>query len=153
MFGLIRKLITLTLVLAAGVALGMYASTHVQPRQFIAIRNCQEDECLKSNELLGLVGSIGIKLDQIPDVVMETDKTLVIKYPNPVDPIHYVIIPKKDIKSIEDVTDEDREYIMDAIAVNRELVKREGLTKYRLMTNGPGYQEVAYLHFHLTGKK
>jgi histidine triad (HIT) family protein len=118
----------------------------------VSIKKCEEN-CLKSNELLGLVGSIGIKLDQIPDVILETDKTLVINYPNPVDPIHYVIIPKKDIKSIEDVSEEDAPYIMDAIAVNRELVKREGLTKYKFMTNGPGYQEVAYLHFHLTGKK
>lgn len=139
--------------LVIGISAGAYISSHIQPRQFVAIKNCQEDKCIKSNELLGLLGSIGIKLDQIPDVILETDKTIVIKYPNPVDPIHYVIIPKKDIKSIEDVTAEDSEYIMDAIAVNRELVKREGLTKYRFMTNGPGYQEVAYLHFHLTGRK
>jgi hypothetical protein len=25
-----------------------------------------------------------------------------------------------------------------------------GLTNYRLTTNGPGYQGVTYLHFHLT---
>jgi histidine triad (HIT) family protein len=152
MFGLIRKLITMGVCLVIGVAAGMYVSTHVQPRQFVSVKDCTET-CLKSDELLGLIGSIGIKLDQIPDVVLETDKTLVINYPKPVDPIHYVIIPKRDIKSIEDVTPEDAEYIMDAIAVNRELVKREGITKYRFMTNGPGYQEVAYLHFHLTGRK
>jgi histidine triad (HIT) family protein len=152
MFSLIRKFVTILVVFVIGVAAGGYVVTHVQPRQLVSIKNCQEN-CLKSNELLGLIGSVGIKLDQIPDVILETDKTLVINYPKPVDPIHYVIIPKKDIKSIEDVSDDDAPYVMDAIAVNRELVKREGLTKYRFMTNGPGYQEVAYLHFHLTGKK
>lgn len=152
MFSLIRKFITLVVIFIIGIAAGVYITSHVQPRKIINFKNCQEN-CLKSSELLGLVGSIGIKLDQIPDVILETDKTLVIKYPKPVDPIHYVIIPKKDIKSIEDVSEEDAPYIMDAIAVNRELVRREGLSKYRFMTNGPGYQEVAYLHFHLTGKK
>jgi histidine triad (HIT) family protein len=152
MFSILRKFITLIIVFTIGVAAGGYIGTHVQPRKIINFKNCQEN-CLRSSELLGLIGSVGIKLDQIPDVILETDKTIVIKYPKPVDPIHYVIIPKKDIKSIEDVNDEDAPYIMDAIAVNRELVKREGLSKYKFMTNGPGYQEVAYLHFHLTGKK
>ena len=152
MFSLIRKFFTLIIVLVIGALAGGYIVSHIQPRNFVSVKNCQEN-CLKSNELLGLLGSVGIKLDQIPDVILETDKTIVVKYPKPVDPIHYVIIPKKDIKSIEDVTQEDADYIMDAINVNRELVKREGLSKYRFMTNGPGYQEVAYLHFHLTGKK
>jgi histidine triad (HIT) family protein len=152
MFGLIRKSIVLLVTLIAGGIIGAYLVTHIQPRKFVSIGNCH-DNCFQQNELLGLLGSIGIKLDRIPDVVLETDKTLVIKHPNPTAPIHYVIIPKKDIRNIEDVTIEDQAYIMDAIAVNRELVKREGLSKYRFMTNGPGYQEVAYLHFHLTGKK
>lgn len=135
-----------------GVAAGGYLVTHIQPRNFVDIENCSE-YCLDTNQFLGLLGSVGIKLEIIPDIILETDKTIVIKYPEPVDPIHYVIIPKKDIKSIEDVTPEDAPYIMDAIAVNRELVKREGLSRYRFMTNGPGYQEVGYIHFHLTGRK
>lgn len=152
MFKLTRKIITLLVVLVIGFVSGVYVSQHIQPRQFIQIKNCQNN-CFKSNELLGLLGSIGIKLDKIPDVILETDKTIVVKHPEPTTPIHYVIIPKKDIKSIEDVSEEDKDYIMDAIAVNRELVQREGLTSYRFMTNGPGYQEVRYLHFHLTGRK
>jgi histidine triad (HIT) family protein len=152
MFRLLRKFIVLTAVFILGGAAGGYVVTHIQPRNFVDVENCSE-YCLNSNQLLGLLGSIGIKLEVIPDIILETDKTIVIKYPQPVDPIHYVIIPKKDIKSIEDVVPEDAPYIMDAIAVNRELVKREGITKYRFMTNGPGYQEVGYIHFHLTGRK
>jgi histidine triad (HIT) family protein len=152
MFSLIRKFITLIIVLVIGIIAGGYIVTHIKPRNFITITDCK-DSCFKSNELLGLLGSIGIKLDKIPDVVMETDKTIVVNHPKPSAPIHYVIIPKKDIRSIEDVSQEDQAYIMDAIAVNKELVKKEGLVTYRFMTNGPGYQEVAYLHFHLTGRK
>ncbi len=152
MFSLIRKFFTLIIVLIVGIVAGAYLTTHIQPRKFISIKDCT-DTCFKTNELLGLLGSIGMKLDRIPDVVLETDKTIVIKHPNPSAPIHYVIIPKKDIKSIEDVSPEDSEYIMDAIGVMRDLVKKEDITNYRFMTNGPGYQEVSYLHFHLTGKK
>ncbi|MBX4187535.1 MAG: HIT domain-containing protein [Candidatus Doudnabacteria bacterium] len=152
MFTLIRKFIVLVVVLFIGVIIGSYITSHIRPRNFISIKNCNEN-CFKSNELLGLLGSIGIKLDRIPDVVYETDKNIVIKHPNPSAPIHYVIIPKKDIRSIEDITIEDQEYIMDSFAVVRELVKRDGLEDYRVMTNGPGYQEVSYLHFHLTARK
>jgi histidine triad (HIT) family protein len=152
MFRLIRKFIVLALVFVIGAVAGGYITRHVQPRSFISVKNCRED-CFKTSELLGLLGSIGIKLNTIPDVVYETDKSIVVKHPNPSAPIHYVIVPKRDIKSIQDVSEGDEPYIMDAYAVVRELVHRDNLTDYRVYTNGPGYQEVSYLHFHLTAKK
>jgi histidine triad (HIT) family protein len=152
MFTLIRKFIVVAIVFVAGAIIGGYVTSHIQPRNFISIKECT-DNCFKSNELLGLLGSVGIKLDRIPDVIYETDKNIVVKHPDPSAPIHYVIIPKKDIKNIEDISEGDEPYVMDAFAVVRELVKRDGLEDYRVYTNGPGYQEVAYLHFHLTAKK
>lgn len=152
MFGFTRKLTIIFVVFVAGIIAGGYLVTHIQPRNFISISNCDES-CFKSNELLGLLGSVGIKLDRIPDVVYETDKSIVVKHPTPSAPVHYVIIPKKDIKSIQDINEGDQEYIMDSFAVVRELVNRDNLKNYRVYTNGPGYQEVAYLHFHLTGRK
>jgi histidine triad (HIT) family protein len=152
MFTLIRKFIVLIVVFVVGVAIGGYLSRHIQPRNIISVKNCQED-CFKSNELLGLLGSVGIKLDRIPDVVYESDKNIVVMHPNPSAPIHYVIVPKKDIKSVEDISEGDQAYIMDSFAVVRELVKRDKLEDYRVYTNGPGYQEVSYLHWHLTAKK
>lgn len=152
MFSLIRKFLTLVIVLIVGIALGGYAVTKIQPRQLLDFKNCSNN-CFDSKQFLGLVGSIGIQFDQVPNIILETDKTIVVKHPEPSADIHYVLIPKKDIKNIEDLQPEDEPYIMDIMAVNRELVKREGLTKYRLTTNGPGYQEVAYLHFHLIGRK
>jgi diadenosine tetraphosphate (Ap4A) HIT family hydrolase len=60
-----------------------------------------------------------------------------------------VIIPKKDIKDIADISDEDREYLIDAFAVLGGIIRDKNLTYYKLYTNGPRYQTVNYLHFHL----
>ncbi len=103
---------------------------------------------------MGLLGSIGMQFapESLPGIVMETDKTIVIKHPRPAQPIHYVIIPKKDIKNIAELEAGDEEYVQDAAKVIGELVRRDNLVSYRVITNGPGYQSVAYLHFHLLGK-
>lgn len=154
MFAFIRKFILILVVFGAGFALGGFLFSKTQPRTFLKITNCQM-HCLNTTEFLGLLASAGIQRldDQLPEKAMETEKTVVIKHPFAVTPVHYVILPKKDIKNISEVTAEDEEYIMDAIAVMQELVKKEGIENYKVVTNGPGYQSVSYLHFHLTGKK
>jgi len=88
----------------------------------------------------------------IPSVVMESDRTIVIEHPNPEARLHYVIIPKSDIKSIAELSDADRDSLIDVFNVVRTIVKEKNLVNYRLVTNGPGYQGVTYLHFHLTAQ-
>jgi len=85
----------------------------------------------------------------LPLVEKETDKTLAIKHPFPRSDIHYVIIPKKDIKSVEEVSAEDIDYIIDAYATMGVLIKEQNLKDYKIVVNGPGFQTVGYLHFHL----
>jgi histidine triad (HIT) family protein len=136
--------------LIVGVILGGYLFSDSRPRSFLALNNCG-GTCLQGNELLGLVASVGIQKFRglAPSVVKETDKTIVIQHPNPEARIHYLIIPKKDIKNIAEVSDADADYLLDAIKVTGEIVREKNLTNYRLITNGPGYQGVTYLHFHL----
>jgi diadenosine tetraphosphate (Ap4A) HIT family hydrolase len=74
----------------------------------------------------------------------------VIEHPRPQARLHYLVIPKRDIKNIAELSDSDNEYLIDAFKVAREIIKENNLTDYRLTTNGPGYQGVTYLHFHLT---
>ncbi len=88
----------------------------------------------------------------LPSVVKETDKTLVVEHPSPEARIHYLVIPKRDIKNIAELADEDREHFIDAFNVIREIVREKNLVAYRVVTNGPGYQGVTYLHFHLTAR-
>jgi histidine triad (HIT) family protein len=146
------KIIVLMLVtLVIGVILGGYLFSDTRPRSFLALNRC-EGTCFQANELLGLLTSVGVqKFSALaPSVIKETDKTIVIEHPSPQARIHYLVIPKRDIKNIGELSDADGEYLIDAFKVAREIVKEKNLADYRLTTNGPGYQGVTYLHFHLT---
>ena len=140
------------LFLCLGIAIGGKLFSQTQPRSFLSLNNCQD--CLKPSELLGLAVAVGIQTfpGVLPSVVFESDKTIVFKHPSPQKRIHYLIVPKKDIKNIGELSREDMPYLDDAFLVARYLIEREGLSKYRLHTNGPGYQDVAYLHLHLIGE-
>lgn len=137
-----------------GIVVGGYLFSNTKPRSFLNLRQCN-NTCLRPSEILGLLGSIGIQKvpDFIPFIVKETDKTLVMHAPVKRAPIHYVIIPKKDIKDAADISDEDKEYLIDAYKVIGELIRENHLDTYKIYTNGPGYQTVNYLHFHLISEK
>jgi len=137
--------------LVVGVILGGYLFSDTRPRSFLALNRC-EGTCLQANELLGLAASVGVqKFSALaPSVVKETDKTIVINHPRPQARLHYLVIPRKDLKNIADMSDADGEYLLDALKVAGVIIRENNLTNYRLTTNGAGYQGVTYLHFHLT---
>lgn len=141
-------------VLLVGVAIGAYLFRDTQPRSFLAIDRCKNN-CLSRKELLGLLGSVGVQRAgwTIPNVVFETELSVAIAHPLPTAPIHYVIIPKKDIRNIGELSPDDQRYVIDAYAVAQKLIEREKLEKYKFSTLGPGWQDVTYLHFHLTAEK
>lgn len=134
----------------AGFMIGGYLFADTQRRTVLALHNCEKN-CLRPNELAGLLVSVGIQRfpSFIPSIVMQTDKTLVIAHPSPQDRIHYVIIPKKDIKNIGELSEDDREYLVDAFSAVSHIVKDQHLKQYEVITNGPAYQAATYLHFHL----
>jgi len=106
---------------------------------------------MSPKDLAGLLASVAIRRTPgiIPFVALETDKTIAIKLPFQKTHIHYVIIPKKDIRNIGEVGEEDAPYLTDAFLVARRIIEKEKMTRYRIFTNGPYYQDVTYLHFHL----
>lgn len=150
---MIRYVITSVSAVGVGVLLGAYLFSDTQPRSVLNTRECGS-HCLSHEEILGLATSVGIQKfsGALPFVQKETDKTLVIKHPFPKSDIHYVIIPKKDIKAVEGVSDEDAPSIIDAYAVMSSLIKEQNLRDYKIITNGPGFQTVGYLHFHLVSE-
>ena len=105
-------------------------------------------------DLAGLLASAGIQKlpGMIPFTVFETPKTIVIRNPIPESKVDYVIFPKRDIKSIGEISEEDAPFLMDAYLAARHMIEKEKLSHYRIFTNGPGFQDVTYLHFHLIGK-
>jgi histidine triad (HIT) family protein len=135
-----------------GTILGGYLFSDTQPRSFMALNNCN-GTCLQAGDLLGLLTSIGLQRFSplVPSIVKETDKTIVIKHPSPQARIHYLVIPKRDIKNVGELSDSDRQYLLDSFSVIGEIIREEKLVDYRVVTNGPGYQGVTYMHFHLIG--
>ncbi len=130
-----------------GIMIGAYLFSQSQPRSFLSIKHCQD--YLSQADLLGLIASVGLQRfpGLIPSVAFETDKTVAIKLLS--NNLHYVIIPKKDIKNIGEVSEGTGEYLLDAYFVARRIIGEGKLSQYRFYTNGPGFQDVTYLHFHL----
>lgn len=135
--------------LLLGLLIGWWLFSDSRPRQLISINrfNC----AFAREELLGILASVGVqKLTRlIPGIILETEKTIVFKHPRPKYRIHYIFSPKKDIKDVSDFSEEDREYLIDLFAVINTVIKQEKLQDYKLWSNGPGIQDVTYLHFHL----
>ena len=148
-----KKIVFGVALFSAGLVLGGYLFTDTQPRSLLAFIDCK-DRCYKPNELAGLVASVLIHRAPgiIPSVEMESDQCIAVKHPFPSWSTHYVLFPKHDTRNITTLTAEDIPFVLGCFAMARQLVARDDLTVYRLQTNGPGFQDVAYLHFHLVGR-
>ena len=106
---------------------------------------------LKPMIYLGLLSAAAIQNVPgiIPSVVLETDKTIAIKHPVPQSPVHFVVFPKRDIKNLGEISEEDQKYLLDALNVLAQLIRENDLKNYKVITNGPQNQITTYLHFHL----
>ena len=134
--------------LGLGIVIGGNLFSRSQPRSVIALTRCAD--CLSAKELAGLLASVGIQKTPglIPLVAVETDRTIAVKLPKR-SGTHYVIFPKRDLKDVGDFSEANAAYLIDAYGVIRHLIEKDSLSNYSLVTNGPGYQSVRYLHFHL----
>ncbi len=89
------------------------------------------------------------------DNLYNDDDVLAFRDINPQAPVHILIIPKKHIASIAEITKKDEALINKIVRVANELAEKEGVSEkgYRLVTNcrEQGGQLVEHLHFHLLG--
>jgi len=85
----------------------------------------------------------------------EDDIVVVFRDINPHAPVHLLIVPKKHIRSINDLTNEDGEIIERMIAIAKYMAKKEGINEsgYKLLFNVEkgGGQVIFHLHLHLIG--
>ena len=92
---------------------------------------------------------------EIPaDILFEDELCLAFRDIRPQAPTHFLVIPKKEIASLADLSDEDEQIVGRCIMVAARVASQEGLTGgYRLVANSgdDGGQEVAHLHFHVLG--
>jgi histidine triad (HIT) family protein len=92
---------------------------------------------------------------EIPATIVHEDEHCVaFNDSRPQAPVHVLIIPRKEIRTHDDVTAEDRELLGHLHLVAAQLAKKLGLSGgYRLVINckeGAG-QTVPHLHLHLLG--
>lgn len=90
--------------------------------------------------------------------VYEDESVLAFKDIHPAAPIHVLVIPKKHIKSLLEVTNEDSEVISHIYEVINKIAKDMNIEEdgFRVIVNcgKDAGQEVMHLHFHLlAGKK
>ncbi len=85
------------------------------------------------------------------DRLAETGTLIAFHHPQPVYPFHVLIVPKKQVDSLEALDPADSAFLSDLYAAVQRLVKEFDLGEggYRLIVNGGKYQDFPQLHFHL----
>jgi len=75
------------------------------------------------------------------------------KFPNA--PVHILIVPKRYIKSLATIEEDDAKYLSEILLASNTIAKMKKIDEsgFRLISNCnyDGGQEIEYLHFHLVG--
>lgn len=89
--------------------------------------------------------------------VFENSNVIAFRDLNPQAPVHILVIPKKHITSINDITGENSSIIAEIFEVINKIAELENIkdTGYRVVCNcgEDGCQTVKHLHFHIIGGK
>ena len=99
-----------------------------------------------------------IKKEIPTEIVYENEEIIAFKDVNPAAPIHILVVPKKHIATLLDVSDEDNMLISKIYKVINEIARKNGFAEngFRVIANcgKDSGQEVMHIHFHiLAGKK
>ena len=89
------------------------------------------------------------------DILFENYKILAFRDISPQAPVHFLVIPKKEIRTINDINEEDKSLIGELFMVAKEIAKKEGISEkgYRTIfnCNEHGGQTVYHIHLHVLG--
>ena len=93
---------------------------------------------------------------EIPaNIVYEDEQCLAFHDVTPQAPVHILVIPKKEITSIDDLSTEDEQLVGHLFLVIQQIAREQGLAEngYRVICNcgEGGGQTVFHLHYHLMG--
>ncbi len=88
-------------------------------------------------------------------IAYEDELTLALQDIRPQSPVHLLVIPRKHIVSLNEVTSEDEPLVGHLFAVSAKLASERGLASqgYRTVVNNGSWagQSVFHLHVHLMG--
>jgi histidine triad (HIT) family protein len=96
-----------------------------------------------------------IRDGEIPaDIVYKDDDMLAFRDIHPKAPVHFLVIPRRHIENLFDVTEADTALLGRIQLMIPEIAKQQGLDSgFRTVLNtGPGgHQEVYHMHYHVLG--
>lgn len=94
---------------------------------------------------------------EIPtDMVYEDDRIACFRDADPQAPVHVLMVPKRHITSLDDLTEEDSDLLGYMMIKIKDIAAGEGLENgYRAVINcgEDGQQTVKHLHIHILGKR
>lgn len=93
--------------------------------------------------------------EQPAKICYEDDQCLVLQDLHPQSPVHVLVIPRKHIASLNDLSTGDEPMLGRLLAVAARIAKEKGIdgSGYRVVinTNAEGGQTVFHLHLHILG--
>jgi histidine triad (HIT) family protein len=89
------------------------------------------------------------------EMVHETKDLVVFRDINPHAPIHLLIVPRKHIRSVNDLEDDDHEIVSKLVFTAKEMALKMGINEsgYRVFFNVEkgGGQMIFHIHLHMIG--
>lgn len=114
-------------------------------------------DALQKEEPMSTIFSKIISGEIPADIVYQDDQVTAFRDINPQAPIHVLIVPEKEIPTVNDIRIDDEQLIGHMFTVAQQIALREGFAEdgYRLLVNcnKNGGQEVFHLHMHLFAGK
>ncbi len=105
------------------------------------------DDCLFCKIISGEIPSTKLYEDDLIYAFADID---------PQAPVHFLVVPKKHIASLDDAQPEDAELLAHILLKIKDIAKEQGITNgYRVALNigEDGGQAVQHMHFHVLGKR
>ena len=93
---------------------------------------------------------------EIPaNIIFEDDKSIIIEDISPQAPVHYLAIPKKEIKGVSDLKESDSEIIGHLLMTIKREMDNLKIKDYRLVINNGSEagQTVFHLHIHILAQR
>lgn len=94
---------------------------------------------------------------EIPaNFIYEDDLAIAFEDINPQAPVHFLVIPKEHIASLDNADENNKSLLGHLLLIASKLAKEKGLEEgYRVVNNCgiDGGQTVDHLHFHILGKR
>ena len=98
-----------------------------------------------------------VKGDTDTEFLLETEDVVVFNDIHPHAPVHLLVVPKRHIRSVNNLTDEDRAIVAELLMTGKTMARRQHIAEdgYKLLFNVEygGGQRVFHLHMHLLGGK